>query len=91
MGDIPLLVDYFLDKISAREQVEKKHVSPPDVMTCLENYNWPGNIRELENTLIRAVTLSIGSIVEMDVLPKSITKAQKLNGLIRLVEAKLCQ
>lgn len=88
MGDIPLLVNYFLNKISAREQMERKHVTP-EVMEYLEAYQWPGNIRELENTLIRAATLSIGERIEMDVLPPAITKVEKINGLIRLVKGEV--
>ena len=52
--DIPLLGAHFVDKFNARL---KKHVSgiEPDAMDRLVSYSWPGNIRELENVLERAI------------------------------------
>lgn len=46
--DIPILIDYFMDKISKRLNKPKVHI-PNDYMDYLINYQWPGNIRELEN------------------------------------------
>src|SRR5580704_17441957 len=53
-GDIPLLVSHFLGKFNDRL---KKHVTgvEPDSMDVLSAYTWPGNIRELENVIERAV------------------------------------
>jgi DNA-binding NtrC family response regulator len=55
--DIPSLVDHFLKKYSKRT---KKQISgiTHDVLKALKEYDWPGNIRELENTIERAVVLS---------------------------------
>jgi PAS domain S-box-containing protein len=57
--DIPLLVRYFVAKHSRRMN---KHIAsiPPDVMTTLTRWEWPGNIRELENFMERCVILSKG-------------------------------
>jgi len=88
MGDIPLLVEFFLEKIALRERSDKKFISS-EVLEYLEAYSWPGNIRELENTLIRAATLSEGMHIESDVLPHNITNVKKINGLIRLVDGHL--
>ena len=54
VSDIPLLGAHFVDKFNARL---KKHVSgiEPDAMERLVSYAWPGNIRELENVLERAI------------------------------------
>jgi len=59
VDDIPLLVQYFVRKISKRlgKIIE---IIPVSVMTSLQNYSWPGNIRELENVLERAVINSSG-------------------------------
>ena len=57
--DIPLLVDYFIDKISKRLG-KSINLVPVNVMNALRNYHWPGNIRELENVLERAVINSSG-------------------------------
>ena len=57
--DIPLLVRYFVQKFSRRLNKAVEYV-PVDAMDALANYSWPGNIRELENLLERAVLLSPG-------------------------------
>ena len=57
--DIPLLVNYFIDKISKRLGKTISQI-PVNVMDGLRNYHWPGNIRELENVLERAVINSSG-------------------------------
>ncbi len=67
--DIPLLVDAFLGKFNARL---KKHVTSVDAeaMQRLISYAWPGNIRELENVMERAVLFSDGArITERDLSP----------------------
>jgi PAS domain S-box-containing protein len=57
--DIPLLVNYFVDKHSRRLD-RKIETIPPDIMRALTRWEWPGNIRELENFIERAVLLSKG-------------------------------
>jgi len=57
--DIPLLVRYFVQKFSRRLNKTVQYV-PSDAMDALVSYSWPGNIRELENLLERAVILSPG-------------------------------
>ena len=57
--DISLLVRYFVQKFSRRLNKTVQYV-PADAMDALVSYSWPGNIRELENLLERAVILSPG-------------------------------
>jgi formate hydrogenlyase transcriptional activator len=57
--DVPLLVRYFVQKFSRTLNKTVEYV-PADVMEALTNYAWPGNIRELENLIERAVLLSPG-------------------------------
>jgi len=57
--DIALLVDFFVDKISKRLGKSIESI-PTSVMNTLQDYQWPGNIRELENVLERAVINSSG-------------------------------
>lgn len=57
--DIPLLVQYFVVKHARRMNKQITSI-PPDVMKALERWDWPGNIRELENFIERAVILSKG-------------------------------
>lgn len=60
--DIPILVHHFVRKHAARmgKQIE---VVPEETMKLLQNWNWPGNIRELENLIERMVILSKGSVL----------------------------
>jgi len=55
--DIPLLADHFLEKFSKRSKKRIKAISP-EVKSALMEYDWPGNIRELENTIERAIVLA---------------------------------
>jgi DNA-binding NtrC family response regulator len=69
--DIPLLVDHFLDKF-AKENERAVHQISSEALRCLMDYGWPGNVRELENVMERAVVLSSGSVVGVDLLPDNI-------------------
>jgi formate hydrogenlyase transcriptional activator len=61
--DIPLLVSYFVEKFA--KQMQKKIDSiPAAVMKALKTWEWPGNIRELENLVERAVILTRGRSLE---------------------------
>nr|WP_277620376.1 sigma-54 dependent transcriptional regulator [Kordiimonas lacus] len=60
--DIPALTEHFLDQIAAMEDMARKQVSM-DALRLLENYDWPGNIRQLQNALFRAVILSDGDML----------------------------
>jgi formate hydrogenlyase transcriptional activator len=57
--DIPILVRYFVDKF-ARRMDRRIETIPAEVMRALTRWDWPGNIRELENFIERAVLLSKG-------------------------------
>ncbi|HVR86237.1 MAG TPA: sigma 54-interacting transcriptional regulator [Planctomycetota bacterium] len=73
--DIPMLVDYFLEKVARDSGQPKRRVDEP-AYWYLQNYSWPGNIRELDNEIRRAVALSDGLIM-VDNLKDEI-KAQNL-------------
>ena len=55
--DIPSLVMHFVEKFGRRIGRQVQHI-PQDTMSALTNYEWPGNIRELQNLIERAVILS---------------------------------
>jgi PAS domain S-box-containing protein len=69
-GDIPLLVRFFVAKFATRLGKQIEHVAA-DTLESLVAYHWPGNIRELENVIERAVILADGPELEIDpeVLP----------------------
>jgi transcriptional regulator with GAF, ATPase, and Fis domain len=60
--DIPLLVRHFVTKF-ARQMGKKIETIPSDVMQTLSRWDWPGNIRELEHFIERAVILSKGPVL----------------------------
>lgn len=61
-GDIPMLVRYFVQRLAQRMN---KHIDtiPTDSMNALMGWDWPGNIRELENFIERSVILTTGSVL----------------------------
>ena len=62
--DIALLVDHFVEKYAGL--MSRKITKVPDeVMQALREYHWPGNIRELQNVIERAVILSPGSLLRL--------------------------
>lgn len=65
--DTPLLARHIIEREGARGGVKKKQLSP-GAMEALCHYHWPGNIRELENVLARAVILSDGSVIHVEEL-----------------------
>ena len=71
-GDIALLIGYFIDKINREMGLQVSGVSP-DAQKLLEEHAWPGNVRDLENTLIRAAVLASGPIL----FPKDFTLQNK--------------
>lgn len=80
--DIPLLVEYFLEKIL--EKVRKgKRVFSKESMKALMNYHWPGNIREIQNAIESAVTLSKNETISAEELPLSVEKFSEFNEDMR--------
>jgi DNA-binding NtrC family response regulator len=66
--DVPALVEHFLDGIAAETGLPRK-VFSPGALELLTGYEWPGNIRELENVVQRAVALADGARIETADLP----------------------
>ena len=60
--DIPLLTEYFVQKFS-RQQGKAIDAIPDEVMVALEQHDWPGNIRELQNVIERGVIMTTGSVL----------------------------
>lgn len=70
--DIPLLVMHFLKKFNPSQT----QLISPDAMGLMMAYEWPGNIRELQNVIERAVILSQGNEIKGHHLPKEIQKIE---------------
>jgi two-component system response regulator AtoC len=77
--DIPSLVVHFLKKIN-RELHKTVGKIPFEVMEILQNYEWVGNVRELENTLLQAVVLAKGDVLEKEYILLSRATVSGRNG-----------
>jgi two-component system NtrC family response regulator len=71
--DIPLFINYFLDKEIKAKGTEAKRFSE-EALEILMQYSWPGNIRELANTVAQTVLLSNSPIIRTEDLPQRIIK-----------------
>jgi DNA-binding NtrC family response regulator len=77
--DIPPLVSYFIEKFNHKLDRRITGVDP-EVMELFQDYDWPGNIRELENLAERLVLMAKGDQIDMGDVPAE---------LIEAVEAKI--
>ena len=71
--EIPQLAQHLLERHSARLGVKVEGIEP-DAMEVLLEYPWPGNIRELENVLERALVLTEGDTISVDDLPEAVRR-----------------
>ena len=77
-GDIPLLASYFVDRFN-REFRKRVRGLRPATIALLEQYQWPGNVREMRNAIERAMLLADGEWLEPDdftTLTRTVTSAQ---------------
>lgn len=81
--DIESLVEFFLKRYSKDGD---KLIAQPEVYEILESYDWPGNIRELENVIQRSAILCKGNVITIDDLP--IELIDKENEITRIHEQK---
>jgi two-component system response regulator HydG len=72
--DIPQLAGHFLEKYSSKNRKDIRGIHP-EALDALLAYSWPGNIRELENTLERAVILCLGEQINLQELPGPVRQA----------------
>jgi len=74
--DLMVFADYFLEK--ANQQLNKEIIGfSPEVIAIFQRYNWPGNLRELQNCVKRATLLTRGNYIESDVLPVELFQTEK--------------
>ena len=71
--DIAFLVAHFIQKFSKELGKEVRGVTP-EAMAVLERHHWPGNIRELENAIERAIVLGTGEMLGIESLPESVRR-----------------
>jgi DNA-binding NtrC family response regulator len=78
--DIPELVRHFLARFAAEEGKRVTRISP-EALTLLCTYRWPGNVRQLENAVFRAVVLADGSDVGVAEFPQIAQATQGVSAL----------
>jgi two-component system response regulator PilR (NtrC family) len=71
--DLPQLIHHFMEKFSAELGKDVRELEP-EVLPALEAYAFPGNVRELENIVERAVTLARTSRITLECLPESVRR-----------------
>jgi DNA-binding NtrC family response regulator len=71
--DIPVLIDYFLKKHTRGS--DKKVTIKPDARRLLEDYSYPGNVRQLESAIERAVLLCENELITIEDLPPEMTQS----------------
>jgi len=74
LEDIHLLVFHFLDRYKEKTGRFVSGISK-EAMRALVNYDWPGNVREVENAIERAVIIASGRQIELEDLPQAISKS----------------
>ncbi|MFO8166180.1 MAG: sigma-54-dependent transcriptional regulator [Thermodesulfobacteriota bacterium] len=87
--DLPFLVAHFIKQFQTSK---KKNIElAPEVWKTLYNYSWPGNIRELENTIERAVVMSSGEMITVEDLPEYFLEMAPINPTLPEALEKLEQ
>lgn len=76
--DIPLLASYFLRHYSEMHQQMIEEIDP-DAMRLLQAYSWPGNARELENVIQRAIIVARDNIIRVQDLPQNFKEEGVVN------------
>lgn len=76
VGDAALLAHHFKNKFCAQESRPTLHFSP-EALAAIENYNWPGNVREMENCIKRVVIMADGPQITVDDLGLATSDAQE--------------
>jgi DNA-binding NtrC family response regulator len=81
--DVPLLVQHFIEKFSRETGKHIQGVSPA-AMEVLQSYGWPGNIRELRNTVERAMILVDGDVITEEHLPPDMRPTRSEAATLRV-------
>ena len=86
LDDIDLLASHFIARFAAEAQKRIAGLSGP-ALELLRGYDWPGNIRQLENVLYRAIVLSDGGYLEIADFPQIVAQARGREESLRLASA----
>ncbi|MGQ9920412.1 MAG: sigma-54-dependent transcriptional regulator [Desulfobacca sp.] len=94
LGDIEPLIEYFIKRFNESHRKTIKGITKSALQLCY-NYHWPGNVRQLENVIERAVILSPGDFITPEILPEEMrlttpmmAQAEDLPLALALAEAE---
>jgi transcriptional regulator with PAS, ATPase and Fis domain len=76
MDDFPLIVNHFIELFNKKFKKEIQQFSA-QAFDILMDYDWPGNIRELENVIEHCFVLCSGKIIQVECLPKRLREQKK--------------
>ncbi|MHB9094076.1 MAG: sigma-54-dependent Fis family transcriptional regulator [Eubacteriales bacterium] len=82
--DILPLTGFFVEKIN-QSLGKRTTVIHPETLDVLQRYYWPGNIRELENVIERAIHVAVGEVLTLDCLPEEVVSAPRVRSFDRQV------
>ena len=79
--DIPILAEHFIKEFGKENNIPNKGISPQAVKT-LQEYSWPGNIRELKNLLESLIVLKKGEIIKQTDIPENFVEPHYDNNIL---------
>ncbi len=85
--DIPALVEHFVEIYSRRMDKQIEHI-PPETMSALTSYQWPGNIRELQNFVERSVIVTSGDVLHAPLASLQSSEGAESLGAVTLEDAE---
>jgi len=80
--DLPLLINHILNKLAKTTGHKITGVSP-EYLEILKQYDFPGNVRELENIIERSVLLATGNLLSPDTLPSEVIESAEVAELVK--------
>ena len=83
--DIPLLANHFVEKHKGKAAEKNITGIAKEALQALMNYHFPGNVRELENSIEYAVAFTAGPTIQREELPKYILEEKKLSEEVRTI------
>ena len=87
LEDIPLLAGHFVHKLAGKLGISSPLGVAPEVVEHFKLYHWPGNVREMENVIERAMVLTRGQIIGIGHLPQEIVAANAIDRPLQTRQA----
>ena len=81
VGDIQALCEHFITRFAA-EEGRRVHGIAPRALQLLQAYSWPGNVRQLENTIFRAIVLCEGDMLQLEDFPQIVSLVDGFDAVV---------